>query len=579
VSANETVKAIGVSTGYSNSAVGSATYVIGGPTQIFNYTNFTSPSNLIINADAAYVGSVLDLTHTASNHYSGSVWYSSVVNIQSFTMQCTLQWPSGLAATAIVGMTFEVQNSSNTTSAVADANLCGYGQYGGQSISSNSIAIKFDLCNQNHGAGNYPAAGYPNTTGLFINGGPDSVLAAENDLNPYGVNLYTGDQFFITVVYDGTYLTMVIKDTTTNAQGRYVWPINIPTWVTANTAYVGITAGQNQTGGATQSVLNWEYWTGYNTRLATPTFSVTPGYYASSQSVSISGPVGALIYYTTNGLLPTSSSTLYTGPISVTTNTILNAVAIESNFTDSYVATGAYQIGATTHINFGSGFALYPGIVLTGYAYLNGSAIQLTDTTGFGGYHQVSAMWWGAPVTISTFSTTATIELSGGGSDAGMAFVIQNYPGTSALPSIKGMVTGGPTAIGQAGNGTITDGYGQNTGGLYGPTGGIMSSVAVCFNPNADSVGLYTNGATPTGSDTSITNLTLGSGHPITAAFSYNGTTLSLILTDTVTSGTQTFNWTVNIPSDVGANTAYVGFTGANGFSTATQSVSTWTFN
>jgi hypothetical protein len=58
----------------------------------------------------------------------------------------------------------------------------------------------------------------------------------------------------------------------------------------------------------------------------------------------------------------------------------------------------------------------------------------------------------------------------------------------------------------------------------------------------------------------------------------YDGTTLSMTLTDTVTKGTFSTSWAVNIPTDVGGSTAYVGFTGATGFAFANQAVNAWTY-
>jgi hypothetical protein len=58
----------------------------------------------------------------------------------------------------------------------------------------------------------------------------------------------------------------------------------------------------------------------------------------------------------------------------------------------------------------------------------------------------------------------------------------------------------------------------------------------------------------------------------------YNGTTLTMTLTDTVTNAAATEVFTVNIPSVVGSDTAYVGFTGSTGGETATQNVLSWTY-
>ena len=77
--------------------------------------------------------------------------------------------------------------------------------------------------------------------------------------------------------------------------------------------------------------------------VSTPTFSPAAGTYTSAQSVSISDATsGATIYYTTNGTTPTTSSTEYTGPITVSSTETLQAIAVATG--DSAVASAAYTI-------------------------------------------------------------------------------------------------------------------------------------------------------------------------------------------------------------------------------------------
>ena len=70
----------------------------------------------------------------------------------------------------------------------------------------------------------------------------------------------------------------------------------------------------------------------------------------------------------------------------------------------------------------------------------------------------------------------------------------------------------------------------------------------------------------------------LASGDTIAAQLVYNGATLTLNLTDTVTNKTFSQAFTINIPSTIGGNTAYVGFTGGTGGATVIQNIKTWTF-
>ncbi len=75
----------------------------------------------------------------------------------------------------------------------------------------------------------------------------------------------------------------------------------------------------------------------------TPTFSANTGFYHSTQSITItSETVDAQIYYTIDGTEPSSSSLLYTTPISVSTTTTLKAITIKSGLVASSVSSAIY---------------------------------------------------------------------------------------------------------------------------------------------------------------------------------------------------------------------------------------------
>jgi len=86
---------------------------------------------------------------------------------------------------------------------------------------------------------------------------------------------------------------------------------------------------------------------GYSTQAAAPVFFPPPGSYLSGsmQNVTIvSATPGASIRYTTDGSTPTETSgVLYSGPVPISADTTLTAVAYGSGLTDSPVTSGNYS--------------------------------------------------------------------------------------------------------------------------------------------------------------------------------------------------------------------------------------------
>jgi glucosylceramidase len=107
-------------------------------------------------------------------------------------------------------------------------------------------------------------------------------------------------------------------------------------WILANVLAALSLLGCNGRGGSTTSP---------PAAAATPTFNPAPGTFPLAQTVMLSDSIsGATIYYTTDGSAPTTASRLYAGPISVTVDTTINAIATASGYSQSAAATGAYLI-------------------------------------------------------------------------------------------------------------------------------------------------------------------------------------------------------------------------------------------
>jgi hypothetical protein len=264
---------------------------------------------------------------------------------------------------------------------------------------------------------------------------------------------------------------------------------------------------------------------------------------------------GASIYYTTNGGAPSAASTLYSGPVSVSATETLRAIAVDSGYTSSPAASAAYTIGAAgvTQINYPSGqFSSSSFFLNGGAAIASGGALQLTD----GGGAESRSAWFRTEVPVGSFTTDFTFQQLSAAAD-GMTFTLQSRGGT---------------AIGADGGGL---GY-----------QGIGTSVAIKFDLHSnagegvDSTGLYTDGAAPTvpSVNLSATPINLHSGDAMHAHLVYDGTNLTMTLTDTVTNGSVVEVFPIDIPAIVGGGTAWAGFTGGTGGAASIQNVLSWTF-
>ena len=200
-----------------------------------------------------------------------------------------------------------------------------------------------------------------------------------------------------------------------------------------------------------------------------------------------------------------------------------------------------------------SGFAgLASQMSLNGGAAVSGSSLNLTD----GNSNENRSAFFTAPLNVQQFTADFSFQLTNPKAD-GFTFTLQGD---------------GPTALGGAGGG-----LGSN---------GMAKSVAVKFDlynnagEGPDSTGLYLNGANPEmpAINLSTTGINLHSGDIFNAQMTYDGTTLTVLITDTVTNATATQSYAVNIPGIVGGSTAYVGFTGASGGLGAIQNILSWSY-
>ncbi len=289
---------------------------------------------------------------------------------------------------------------------------------------------------------------------------------------------------------------------------------------------------------------------------ANPVFSLAPGSYSGPRTLTISDATnGAAIHYTVDGTTPTAASALYSGPIPVPVSETVSAIATASGLQPSTVVSAAYAIAPVYTFNFSQGFAQAQSsglMTFNGSTDLDDFRLQLTN----GGSLEAGSAFYTSPVNIQQFTTDFTFQLSNAAAD-GFTFTIQGV---------------GPTALG---------GRGAGLGFVN-----IANSVAIKFDlynnagEGANSTGLYTYGALPTvpAIDLSKTPIDLHSGNYIDAHITYDGTDLTMTLSNPISGGSWSHSWAIDIPLKVGGNTAWVGFTGGTGAATASQKITSWTY-
>jgi hypothetical protein len=195
----------------------------------------------------------------------------------------------------------------------------------------------------------------------------------------------------------------------------------------------------------------------FSTPAATPTFSPATENFYPTVSVSItSATSGSTIYYctTTTSCTPTTSSTVYTGPIAVSSTTIINAIATASGYVTSATGTGTYtytlpaltscSIGATGGVT-----SIAIGGTAQGVGTCSYSSIPTSDTCSPGADSYLSQMltadWASSNTSIFTVNSSGLITGVSAGSANVQGKASQNGGAALTCSSYSITVTAPPT--------------------------------------------------------------------------------------------------------------------------------------
>ena len=184
---------------------------------------------------------------------------------------------------------------------------------------------------------------------------------------------------------------------------------------------------------------------------AAPTFSPAPGTYTTTQSIVISdSTAGSAIYYTTNGAAPTTASTKYTSPITVTSTETIMAIAAATNHTDSAVASATYTIQTSAVATF-TPTSLAFGNQVTGTAS-TAKTVTLKNTGNAA--LTVTAFPISGSASFSETSTCGSSLAAGATCTLSVVFAPQALGAQSATLSIDSNTSGAAPAVDLTGTGT-----------------------------------------------------------------------------------------------------------------------------
>jgi hypothetical protein len=445
VATSQTVIAIAIALGYSQSASASASYNITPPaaTPAFTIAQGTYTATQVVGITDATPGSVIYYSTNKTAPTTSSPKYTAPIALPSTQTIAAVAIAPGYSLSSSASATYTI-----TPPAAAPAFTVAAGTY----ISAQTVGI----ADATPGAIiYYTTNGSAPTTSSLQYTGPLTIASTET-VTAIAIAAGYSQSGTVSATYTitppaaaptltpaaGTYLstqTVRIADITpgasiyyttngappTSSSTPYTGPITVPTSETVNAVAIAAGYSLSAAAAATYTIAP---------PAATPGFTVATGTYTSAQIVSITDTTpGAVIYYTTDGSIPTSASMLYMGPITVRSTQTINAVALAQGFSQSAVATATYTMtmpAATPVFSPGAG------------SYASAQSVSITDSTPAatiyyttnGSTPATSSAVYVAPIAVTSNETIRAIALAPG------------YTG-SAVATAAFILGGGPAIV------------------------------------------------------------------------------------------------------------------------------------
>ncbi|MGA3100797.1 MAG: chitobiase/beta-hexosaminidase C-terminal domain-containing protein [Terracidiphilus sp.] len=185
----------------------------------------------------------------------------------------------------------------------------------------------------------------------------------------------------------------------------------------------------------------WKYQPSPNTfpAAAAPVFSIIPGtYLPDSPLVMSNGMANASIFYTTDGSVPSPASTLYSGPIALSSSASIQAIATVPGYRNSSVTSANYTIvavPATPAFSLASG--TYASVQTVTISDVTPSSVILYTTDGT--EPNSDSYVYAGPITVATSETINAVAVING--YANSVYYGITFPGLGGIGSAVASAT------------------------------------------------------------------------------------------------------------------------------------------
>ena len=243
-----------------------------------------------------------------------------------------LRYLCTLLLLAVASVTWAQSKTDVMTADLLEATNTTYADFSGVKITSDAVYAG----NNSYNNGNIQLRSKNNNSGIVSTESGGKILTVKitvasgsNTVDVYGSNTaYTSAADLYDTNKQGAKLGSVSATGTVSVSGDY--------------KYVGVRANN---GAVYLSSIEFTWNTSTAPTAAAPTFDPVGGTYIGAQDITISSATeDAIIYYTLDGNTPTTASTKYTGPISISENKTLKAIATKSGMNNSAVISADYTI-------------------------------------------------------------------------------------------------------------------------------------------------------------------------------------------------------------------------------------------